>query len=279
MEQLTTIIPNYNKIKYLEYCVNSILIQSFLPSEIIIVDDCSSDGSRELIQRLAQKHSIIKPILLNQNGGVSRARNIGLENALSDIVTFIDSDDYYYDPNKLKNEIQQLKAVESKGHKALAYSTTIIVDENGKLIDCRSNKRQTQKQFIQGNHTLKTFVSLSKQKRVPRDYCVRKETLVEVGAFSYPKNFYEDLDLLMRLSKQGVFFQPTYQPGTAYRQVSNGLSKQASELHDKEINSICNQYSEYLSTTDKLISYLIRNNLYVKNSIIDLGKKIIEKLN
>ena len=69
---------------------------------------------------------------------------------------------------------------------------------------------------MKGNRVLKTLISLSKQKRVPRDYCIRKETVLKVGAYNYPRNFYEDLDLLMRLARIGVFFQPTYETGTAF---------------------------------------------------------------
>ncbi len=59
---------------------------------------------------------------------------------------------------------------------------------------------------MKGNRVLKTLISLSKQKRVPRDYCIRKETVLKVGAYNYPRNFYEDLDLLMRLARIESFF-------------------------------------------------------------------------
>ena len=278
MNTLSVIIPNYNKEKYLGKCISSILMQSFLPSEIIIVDDCSTDNSRKLILDFAEKSTLIKPIFLDKNEGVSRARNIGLESAISKIVTFIDSDDFYYNPNKLKNEMQQLIEIERKGYRGLAYSTTIIVDDNGKLISCRQNRNCKRREFVHGDNTLMTLVSLSKQKRVPRDYCIRKETLIEVGAYSYPKNFYEDLDLLMRLSKSGVFFQPTYQAGTAYRQVSTGLSKQNTKLHEKEINAICNNYSEYLKPAEKIYSNFSRGKIRVQNSIFKIINKARTRL-
>ena len=93
-----------------------------------------------------------------------------------------------------------------KGYQGLAYSTTILVDEDGNVIPCRTNRRRRKNEFMKGNRVLKTLISLSKQKRVPRDYCIRKETVLKVGAYNYPRNFYEDLDLLMRLARIGVFF-------------------------------------------------------------------------
>lgn len=254
MESLSVIIPNYNKDRYLNECVSSILMQSYLPSEIIIVDDCSTDKSRVIIQKLAKKYKIIKPIFLDKNGGVSRARNLGLKHAVSDIVTFIDSDDYYYNPDKLKNEIEYLLYLESKGYNPLVYSTTVIVDENGEKISCRNNSKQNKREFIKGTNALKTLVALSKQNRIPRDYCIRKSCIVKAGAYSYPRNFYEDLDLLMRLAKQKVYFQPTYKAGTAYRQVMNGLSKQTASVHEKEITTICKHYMSDLNMVDKIFA-------------------------
>ena len=209
MEGISIIIPNYNKEKYIEKCVDSVLKQSYMPKEIIIVDDCSTDNSRRTIEKLAKKNETIKLIYPKTNGGVSKARNLGLQNASYDYVTFIDSDDFYINVDKLKNEMKQLKLLEEKGYQGLAYSTTVLVDEDGKVIPCRANRRRRKNEFMKGNRVLKTLISLSKQKRIPRDYCIRKETVLKVGAYNYPRNFYEDLDLLMRLAMAGVFFQPT----------------------------------------------------------------------
>ena len=62
MEGISIIIPNYNKEKYIEKCVNSVLEQSYMPKEIIIVDDCSTDNSRRIIEKLAKENETIKLI-------------------------------------------------------------------------------------------------------------------------------------------------------------------------------------------------------------------------
>ena len=142
MEGISIIIPNYNKEKYIEKCVDSVLKQSYMPKEIIIVDDCSTDNSRRIIEKLAKENESIKLIYPKTNGGVSKARNLGLQNASYDYVTFIDSDDFYINVDKLKNEMKQLKLLEKKGYQGLAYSTTVLVDEDGKVIPCRANRRR-----------------------------------------------------------------------------------------------------------------------------------------
>lgn len=263
---LSVIIPNYNKEKYIERCVTTVVGQSYQPFEIIVVDDCSTDLSKSLICKLANQYNIVKPLFLKKNGGVSNARNKGLEIAKGEYVTFIDSDDFYYNVDKLKNEMSLLLKFEKEGKKLMTYSTTMIVDENGEMVDCKGNKTWKKKEFINGK-ALRELVSLLKQKRVPRDYCIKKSYLQDSGAYSYHKNFYEDLDLLMRIAKCGVEFLPTYKCGTAYRQVPNGLSRQSAEKHDVEILSICNNYISELNWTERVYVFVCQRLIILKKKI------------
>ena len=102
--QISVIVPLYNKSKYVVRAIESILAQSDAVSEIIVVDDGSTDGGGELVQ----KHFADKITLISQqNCGVSKARNAGLAQAKSDYVAFLDADDYWY-PQFISN-IKQLK--------------------------------------------------------------------------------------------------------------------------------------------------------------------------
>lgn len=90
---ISIIVPVYNSRKYLSDCVDSILNQSYDDYELILVDDGSNDGSAELCDLYAQAYASITTIHKN-NGGVSSARNKGIEQAKGRYVLFIDSDDY-----------------------------------------------------------------------------------------------------------------------------------------------------------------------------------------
>ena len=92
MPKISVIIPLYNKEKYIAQTIESLLIQSFSDFEIVIVDDGSTDGSSSIIDSYAEKDNRITVFHIC-NGGVSRARNIGLDNSLGEYVTFVDSDD------------------------------------------------------------------------------------------------------------------------------------------------------------------------------------------
>lgn len=98
---VTIIIPIYNKDKYIENTLNSIIAQTFRDYECILIDDGSTDKSGEICDSISNKDSRFKVIHIN-NGGVSHARNIGIERAQGEYITFIDSDDLVH-PEYLNN--------------------------------------------------------------------------------------------------------------------------------------------------------------------------------
>lgn len=93
MKTVSIIIPVYNIVHYIERCVDSVINQTFNNCEIIIVDDGSTDGGYEKCDNLAKKDKRIK-ILHKINGGISEARNRGIEIATGDYLFFLDGDDY-----------------------------------------------------------------------------------------------------------------------------------------------------------------------------------------
>ena len=92
-EKISVIVPVYNVEQYLERCVDSIINQTYTNLEIILVNDGSTDNSGKLCDELAKKDERIR-VIHKENGGLSDARNRGIEEANSDLVGFIDSDDY-----------------------------------------------------------------------------------------------------------------------------------------------------------------------------------------
>lgn len=92
-EKITVIVPVYRVESYLEKCVDSILNQSYTNLEIILVDDGSPDKCPEICDRYAEKDSRVK-VIHQKNGGLSCARNAGIEIATGEYIGFVDSDDY-----------------------------------------------------------------------------------------------------------------------------------------------------------------------------------------
>ena len=94
---ISIIVPVYQVEKYLEKCINSIIAQTYKNLEIILVDDGSTDSCPAICDRFKEEDSRIK-IIHQENGGLSLARNVGLEHATGDFIGFVDSDDWI-EPN------------------------------------------------------------------------------------------------------------------------------------------------------------------------------------
>lgn len=91
---ISIILPVYNVKPYLEECINSIINQTYKNIEIIIVDDCSTDGSNLICEKYKELDNRIKVIHDDENHGLSYARNKGLDICSGKYINFIDSDDY-----------------------------------------------------------------------------------------------------------------------------------------------------------------------------------------
>lgn len=91
--QISIIVPVYNTEKYLHRCIDSILVQTFTDFELLLINDGSTDKSGEICDEYAMKDSRIR-VFHKKNGGVSSARNLGLDNTKGEWVAFVDSDDW-----------------------------------------------------------------------------------------------------------------------------------------------------------------------------------------
>ena len=93
MVKISVIIPVYNAEQYLVRCLDSVINQSLQDIEIICVNDCSTDNSLEILENYAKNDKRIKIINCKINGGESKARNTGIDNAQGEYIAFLDNDD------------------------------------------------------------------------------------------------------------------------------------------------------------------------------------------
>lgn len=94
MPKVSVIVPVYNVEKYLKKCLDSLINQTLKEIEIIVVNDGSTDGSGEIIKQYKKQYPDKIVALEKENGGLSDARNFGLDFANGDYIAFLDSDDY-----------------------------------------------------------------------------------------------------------------------------------------------------------------------------------------
>lgn len=107
MIKLSFIVPIYNVEPYLRKCVDSLLAQDYSDYEIILVDDGSPDGCPKICDEYAAAHKNIR-VVHRLNGGLSAARNSGIEVAKGEYICFVDSDDYW-EPNVLSGLMAQIE--------------------------------------------------------------------------------------------------------------------------------------------------------------------------
>ena len=93
MKIISVIIPVYNREKFIEKCLNSLIEQEGVELEIIVVDNNSKDKTPEIVKKISKQHPNVKYYNCKKQG-VSAARNFGIEKATGDYISFVDSDDY-----------------------------------------------------------------------------------------------------------------------------------------------------------------------------------------
>ncbi len=152
---VTVIIPLYNAEKYISETIDNVINQTYQNWEMIIVDDCSIDSSRDIVKEYEFKDNRIKLISSESNfGGPARPRNKGVENAKGEYIAFLDADDVWF-PEKLEKQLEfmQVNDLNFSSHGA------ILIDEQSEQIKSasflksyyRRYKKYDLTQLIRGN--------------------------------------------------------------------------------------------------------------------------------
>lgn len=126
---VSVIIPAYNSERYLAEAVESVLRQTMPNFEIMVLDDCSTDGTRSVAEQLAEKDKRIHVFSNPQNLGVARTRNRGLTNARGEYIALLDSDDLW-EPDKLEKQLALMRETGCD----LCYSSYDYFDKNGRQV-------------------------------------------------------------------------------------------------------------------------------------------------
>ena len=220
---VSIIITSYNQKQYLQEAIDSVLGQTFQDLEIVVVDDASNDGSREIIEESVRAHpGLVRSLLLTRNGGVAAARNAGLEACRGEWITHLDGDDRYL-PHKLEREMEQ---VSRHGNRGVAYSNYFWTDEAGICTGVWAE----QGDVLPQNDVLEAFFTSGFQKgNFPRSPLFRRDSLTgEFNRAGLP--VYEDLDCMMRLAASNEFWVCP-EPASEYRRHNAGLSAARAEVY------------------------------------------------
>ncbi len=180
---LSIIIPVYNVEKYLPQCLDSVFSQNLKNCEVICVNDGSLDGSRKILEDYQKKYSNMV-IVDRENGGLSAARNSGLQIAQGEYIYFLDSDDYLL-PGSLEKMIGFAK------DNKLELSLFNGIQSTGKLY---YSSREKIDQFISGLDFYEKFFSINRffPPSVQWLYLYKKKLIVRFDTFFPENNLQED---------------------------------------------------------------------------------------
>lgn len=149
---VSVIIPTYNSATYIEKTVKSVLQQTYENLEIVMVDDCSKDNTREVLGRIAESDSRVRLFFQEKNGGAAVARNTAIKEAKGRYIAFLDSDDLW-EPDKLEKQVRVLK-----NGNPFVFCAYDAVNEDGNTI---RNKIKVKTQVNYKDLMTKTYISTS----------------------------------------------------------------------------------------------------------------------
>ncbi len=183
--RITAIVPVYNREQTIRRAIDSILVQSHMPEEIIVVDDGSTDKTKEILKSYGDK---LTSISLPRNSGVSRARNTGIYHARTEWLAFMDSDDCWK-KNKLKNQITYIRKYPFY---QIMQSEEVWI-RNGVRVNPRRHHKKPLG-WIWEKSLERCLVS-------PSGVIVKKKLLERYGNFDESLPVCEDYDLWLKISR------------------------------------------------------------------------------
>ena len=150
---ISVIVPVYNTEQYLRRCIDSVLAQTYQDFELLLIDDGSKDSSGAICDEYAAQDARVR-VFHKENGGVSSARNMGLDNAQGEWITFVDADDYI--------EENFLKSFEGNLDADLVVGNSFVLNEH-------SNERKELNRILSGkNENIKDFLNTNLQELICR---------------------------------------------------------------------------------------------------------------
>lgn len=225
MQQVVSIIiPVYNVKKYLEKCITSVQQQSYSKLQIILVDDGSTDGSSVICDYYAKKDNRIK-VIHKTNGGLSSARNVGLEHATGDFLAFVDSDDYIE-----SDMIERLLEQAIENNVDIVQCGINYVCEKGNILskkNCEEYKYETNSEILEAFFEEK--ISVMVWNKIYRTEYIKDIRMIE--GKNNEDNMYT-IDVLIRTNKVICIPEAFYN----YTQRANSITK--TSFTDKKLDSI-----------------------------------------
>lgn len=186
---VSVIIPCYNREEYIKQTINSVLEQTYKKIEIIVIDDGSTDNTREILDSYGNQIQVLEHPN-RQNKGQSAAINLGIKKSFGKYIAILDSDDYW-DPTKIEKQIDFLNLNPKYG---VVYANGFQVDANGK-----NKSKIFDTNHVQTNNP--EDILLNSYFNIPSNALIKKDIFKKAGYFDERLRSAQDHDMAIRLSE------------------------------------------------------------------------------
>jgi glycosyltransferase involved in cell wall biosynthesis len=189
MPRFSVVIPLYNKENFIEKTILSVLSQTYLDFEVLVVNDCSTDASDKIVQRFNDRR--IRIIQHRINKGLSASRNTGIKSAKANYVAFLDADDLWK-----PTFLEKIDFLISSYPTASLFATKYEVLQKDHRIVTHDFKIKNFKEH--GLITNFFEYNINQSIYYPSCLCVQKEVFEDVGYYNETVNYSEDIDFNIR---------------------------------------------------------------------------------
>lgn len=217
---LTIVIPNYNYADYIEKCINSVIEQVYQNTEIIVVDDCSSDNSIEVVSRV--KDDRIRVIRRSANYGLPLAHLHGMLEAKGEFILFLDADDFLIDIHYFSRAIELLNS----NTKAVAVCARATREELSANNNCETT-------------SVITTSDLIRQDIIPFGTLIaRTKDVFQTKALESPAPYMLDYPYKLKLSTKGRIVMMNNFIAMYYRQHPSSVSSNSERLYSNSTQTL-----------------------------------------
>lgn len=245
---ISVIMAAYNSVNTIEEAITSVMCQTIDTFELIVIDDCSTDLTREIVKEFQKKDNRVVLLTQDKNCGVSAARRRGLETARGEWIAILDSDDQW-EPKKLEKQLE----LHEKTGAELIFTASGFMNEQGEKIDWilhapeRLNYRQLLRQNLVSNSSV----------------LVKKELYEKY--YSSGDDMHEDFATWLRITKSGVDAYGIDEPLLSYRLSSSSKSGDKKKAALMNWNTYRYVGLSYPETVWYMLCYGIRGLLKYRN--------------
>ncbi len=226
---VSIVMPMYNTAPYVGDAIKSVLQQKYPNFELIVIDDGSTDGGHEVVQRYSDRRI---SLIQTENRGLSAARNLGVNECRGTFVTFLDSDDMLT-PGSLTSRLEPLTETRAE----VAFSQNIIVTDitnQGGFPDLQANKTTSKPWKIWKANELLSMLIEGTFFTFSQSFLIERSLYQRIGGFNPEVKVSEDVEFITRLLPAVRNFAETFSAFYVYRRRMNSLSSINSRLKATE---------------------------------------------